>query len=83
MTTTSNHTSQLRKARAVAVTAMVPLAALLASPLIAQQTKAQLAFGYHCDNKFALRNEGTRTTDVDYKVVGTSDRGRITVKPRL
>jgi len=55
---------------------------LLASPLAAQQpSKVQLAFGYHCDNKFALRNEGPQVTDVDFVVLGTADKGRITVKP--
>jgi uncharacterized Zn-binding protein involved in type VI secretion len=62
--------------------AVSALGILLASPLAAQQTaKAQLAFGYHCDDKFALRNEGTQTVDVDFVVLGTADRGRVTVKP--
>jgi len=56
--------------------------AVLAAPLAAQQpAKTQLAFGYHCDNKFALRNEGTQTADVEFVVLGTADKGRVTVKP--
>jgi hypothetical protein len=56
--------------------------ALLAAPVAAQQpSKVQLAFGYRCDNKFALRNEGTQTADVEFVVLGTADKGRVTVKP--
>ncbi len=65
-------------ALAVATAALAPVAA----PLAAQQpAKVQLAFGYHCDNTFALRNEGTQTANVDWVVLGTADEGRIIVKP--
>ncbi|MBI3569200.1 MAG: hypothetical protein HY084_13460 [Gemmatimonadetes bacterium] len=52
-----------------------------ALPLAAQQVaKVQLAFGYECDNKFALRNEGTQGVNVDYAVAGTTERGTVSVK---
>lgn len=78
MTTLSTLTQRSLGALALATVA----GALLAAPLAAQQpSKVQLAFGYHCDNTFALRNEGTQTADVEFVVLGTADKGRVTVKP--
>jgi hypothetical protein len=70
--------------RSLGALALVTVAgAMLAAPLRAQQpSKVQLAFGYHCDNNFSLRNEGTQTADVEFVVLGTNDRGRVTVKPK-
>ena len=56
------------------------LATLSAAPLAAQGTKVQLAFGYECDNKFALRNEGAQGVTVEYAVSGTSERGKVSLK---
>ena len=82
MTTLSMLTQRSLGALALATVAGALLAAPLATPLAAQQpSKVQLAFGYHCDNKFALRNEGTQTADVEFVVLGTADKGRVTVKP--
>ncbi len=84
------------RALAVATAAAGSLAAALATPLAAQQpvqqpaqvqlaqvqlAQVQLAFGYHCDDTFALRNEGAQTVDIDFVVLGTADKGRVTVKP--
>ena len=58
------------------------IAALSAAPAAAQQAaKVQLAFGYECDNKFALRNEGTQLVNLEYAVAGTPERGTVSVKP--
>ncbi len=67
--------------------------ASLGAPLAAQQpvqqvpqpagakSRAQLAFGYQCDDKFALRNEGTSAVTVEFGVAGTTERGSATVQP--
>lgn len=79
LTTTSRHTFTLI------------VLACLAVPLAAQQpqrvpqpqavAKVQLAFGYECADKFALRNEGAAAVTVEYAVVGTTERGSATVQP--
>lgn len=62
---------------ALAVACTAPLAA----PLAAQQpASVQLAFGYQCDNTFALRNEGSQSVTAEYVVAGTRERGTVTVK---
>jgi hypothetical protein len=60
--------------------------ALVAAPgtgtaVLAAQEPARLAFGYQCDNKFALRNEGTRAVEVEYGVVGASEKGKVHLDP--
>ncbi|MCX5767731.1 MAG: hypothetical protein NTZ43_10965 [Gemmatimonadetes bacterium] len=56
--------------------------AFVSAPLAAQQAaKVQLAFGYQCDSKFALRNEGAAAVTVEYVVAGTNERGKVTVQP--
>jgi len=67
--------------------------AIFAAPLAAQSTvrqvppaslssqaAAQLAFGYQCEDKFALRNEGGSPVTVDYVVAGTDERGTVDVR---
>lgn len=49
--------------------------------VLAAQEPARLAFGYQCDNKFTLRNEGKSAVDVEYGVVGTADKGKVRVEP--
>lgn len=65
---------------------------LIAAPLGAQQTvrvlqssrageaNAQLAFGYACEDKFALRNDGAVPVTVEYAVAGTRERGLVGVQ---
>lgn len=60
--------------------------ALVAAPatgtaVLAAQEPTRLAFGYQCDNKFALRNEGTRAVEVEYGVVGASEKGKVHLDP--
>jgi hypothetical protein len=60
--------------------------ALIAAPatgtaVLAAQEPTRLAFGYQCDNKFALRNEGTRPVEVEYGVVGASEKGKVHLDP--
>lgn len=60
---------------------VMALAVASSAPLAAQQpAKVQLAFGYQCDNTFALRNEGPQTVTAEYVVAGTRERGSLTVK---
>lgn len=66
--------------------------ALMAVPLGAQRTvrvmqpsrggeaNAQLAFGYACEDKFALRNDGALPVTVEYAVAGTGERGLVGVQ---
>lgn len=60
---------------------VLTLAVAAGAPLAAQQpAKVQLAFGYQCDNTFALRNEGAQSVTAEYVVAGTRERGAVTVK---
>ena len=60
---------------------VMALAVTSGAPLAAQQpAKVQLAFGYQCDDKFALRNEGAQSVTAEYVVAGTRERGTLTVK---
>ena len=66
--------------------------ALMAAPVGAQQTvrvmqpsrageaNAQLAFGYACEDRFALRNDGAFPVTVEYAVAGTRERGLVGVQ---
>lgn len=44
------------------------------------QANAQLAFGYACDDKFALRNDGAMPVSVEYAIAGTDERGMVDVR---
>ena len=60
---------------------VMALAVACTVPLAAQQpASVQLAFGYRCDNTFALRNEGPQRVTAEYVVAGTGERGTVTVQ---
>ncbi len=65
---------------------LVPAFALLAvSPVgrtarLDAQEPVRLAFGYQCDNRFVLRNEGATGVEVAYEVVGTPESGRVSIE---
>lgn len=65
--------------------------ALMTAPLGAQTVRvlqpsqearanAQLAFGYACDDQFALRNDGAAPVTVEYAIAGTDERGMVNVR---
>jgi hypothetical protein len=49
--------------------------------VLAAQEPARLAFGYQCDNRFALRNEGTKPVEVEYVVLGSAEKGKVHLDP--
>ena len=67
-----------RLSAAVALSVTAPVAG---TAVLAAQEPTRLAFGYQCDNKFALRNEGTRAVEVEYGVVGASEKGKVHLDP--
>ena len=66
---------------AVAVTA--PRGALLAQgaqSVQGGQPTVQLAFGYECDDRFLVRNDGAQTVTVEYGVSGAPQRSSLDLK---
>ncbi|MBI3504413.1 MAG: hypothetical protein HY059_06195 [Proteobacteria bacterium] len=63
------------------VGAIVVLAVPLGAAQAQQAAGAQLAFGYQCNDFFALRNDGAAPVTAEYAVAGTSERGTVTVRP--
>jgi hypothetical protein len=66
---------------AVAVTA--PRGALLAQgaqSVQGGQPTVQLAFGYECDDRFLVRNDGAQTVTVEYGVSGAQQRSSLDLK---
>ncbi|HVT38461.1 MAG TPA: hypothetical protein VHE78_05435 [Gemmatimonadaceae bacterium] len=76
-----------RFASLVALTLASAGPATFAMPLAAQAPQAaqetiQLAFGYECDDRFRIRNDGARAVDVEYDVQGVSERSRLHLDAR-
>ncbi|MFI5310878.1 MAG: hypothetical protein ACHQQ3_06565 [Gemmatimonadales bacterium] len=72
--------SQLTRLGAVALVAAS--AAPFRAPLQAQGTQpaqqtVQLAFGYECDDRFLVRNDGAQPVDIEYNVAGSADRSQL------
>jgi hypothetical protein len=44
------------------------------------QEQVQLAFGYQCDDKFILRNDGTQPVTVEYGVAGVEQRSPLDLR---
>lgn len=66
-------------------------AALCAAPLRAQITEvgrqpiadaAQVTFGYVCDDRFVIRNDGTKPIDLEYGLEKGTEHTRITLNAR-
>lgn len=66
-------------------------AALSSAPLRAQITEvartpiadaAQVTFGYVCDDRFVIRNDGTKPIDLEYGLENSGQHARITLNAR-
>ena len=75
----------------IAALGIVAGAALFASPLRAQITEvartpiadaAQVTFGYVCDDRFMIRNDGTKSIDLEYGLEKGDQHTRITLNAR-
>jgi len=55
--------------------------AAFGGPLLAQGTAAQaqvqLAFGYECDDRFLVRNDGAQAVTIEYSVAGSPERSQL------
>jgi hypothetical protein len=76
---------------ALAALGIVAGAAFVASPLRAQITEvartpiadaAQVTFGYVCDDRFVIRNDGTKPIDLEYGLEKGTEHTRITLNAR-
>lgn len=83
----------MKNLRTSALTALGLLAgaALTVSPLRAQITEvartpiedaAQVTFGYVCDDRFVIRNDGTKPIDLEYGLEKGTEHTRITLNAR-
>lgn len=79
------------RASALAVLGLAAGAALAASPLRAQISEvartpiadaAQVTFGYVCDDRFVIRNDGTKPIDLEYGLEKGTEHTRITLNAR-
>lgn len=70
---------------------LVASSSLLGRPLEAQITEvsrtpiadaAQVTFGYLCDDRFVIRNDGTRPIDLEYGVEKGSEHTRLSLNAR-
>ncbi|MBP6771828.1 MAG: hypothetical protein KA154_02450 [Gemmatimonadaceae bacterium] len=82
-------TSQQRR-RAVAA-ALTAAGALIGTRVQAQVTEiarspiadmAQLTFGYRCDDRFVIRNDGVKPVDLEYAVSKGTEHTKITLNAR-
>ena len=56
------------------------LAASAARAPLGAQGKVQLAFGYECDDRFMIKNDGANTVTLEYGLEGRSERTRLSIK---
>lgn len=79
------------RSSALAVLGVVAGTAFAASPLRAQITEvartpiadaAQVTFGYVCDDRFVIRNDGTKPIDLEYGLEKGTEHTRITLNAR-
>jgi hypothetical protein len=75
----------------LAALGIVASAAFVASPVRAQITEvartpiadaAQVTFGYVCDDRFVIRNDGTKPIDLEYGLEKGTEHTRITLNER-
>jgi hypothetical protein len=83
-----------RFARLAALAAMTAGGAATGTRLFAQapvvtpvqgaqaQPAVQLAFGYECDDRFLVRNDGTEPVDLEYAVAGGSEHWKLHLKEK-
>ena len=68
-----------------ALTLVATTSAVFRGPLHAQGTQAaqeqvQLAFGYECDDRFLVRNDGSQNVTIEYNVAGIAERSQLQLK---
>lgn len=68
-----------------ALTLVATTSAAFRGPLFAQGTQAaqeqvQLAFGYECDDRFLVRNDGSQIVTIEYNVAGSAERSQLQLK---
>jgi hypothetical protein len=68
-----------------ALTLVATTSAAFRGPLLAQGTQAaqeqvQLAFGYECDDRFLVRNDGSQNVTIEYNVAGSAERSQLQLK---
>ncbi len=59
---------------------LLALAASAARAPLGAQEKVQLAFGYECDDRFMIKNDGANTVTLEYGLEGRSERTKLTIK---
>ncbi len=74
-----------RLMRLGALTLVAITSAAFRGPLLAQGTQAaqeqiQLAFGYECDDRFLVRNDGSQNVTIEYNVAGSAERSQLQLK---
>jgi hypothetical protein len=67
---------------ALSFAAIAPYSALRAQGTQAAPEQVQLAFGYQCDDKFLLRNDGTQPVTVEYGIAGAEQRASLDLRGR-
>jgi hypothetical protein len=61
----------------LSIAAGAPRGVLLAQGTQAAQEQVQLAFGYECDDRFLIRNDGTQPVTVEYGLTGAEQRSSL------
>jgi hypothetical protein len=56
------------------------LAASAARAPLGAQERVQLAFGYECDDRFMIKNDGASTVTLEYGLEGRSERTKLSIK---
>jgi hypothetical protein len=56
------------------------LAASAARAPLGAQEKVQLAFGYECDDRFMIKNDGANTVLLEYGLEGRGERTKVSIK---
>jgi hypothetical protein len=62
---------------AFSVAAVAPRSVLPAQGTQAVQEQVQLAFGYECEDRFLVRNDGTQPVTVEYGITGVEQRSSL------
>ena len=79
-------TPRLIRARMLLITAATMLAATARAQVTVARTPigdgAQLTFGYLCDDRFVVRNDGTNPVDLEYSVSRSNEHTKLTINGR-
>jgi hypothetical protein len=74
------HLVRIGSLAALSVAAVAPARVLLAQGTQAVREQVQLAFGYECDDKFVVRNDGTQPMTVEYGITGAEQRSSLQLR---